>query len=138
MIVLAKFANPEGLVVEAQTFGSRPVLVPFDGPDISGAWRDVYLGWAMENETQGHVVPASRRTAADRLAGFGFDAFALVNHFDTERKLSAQSLDLPPKCAATRAWIDAVQIAYASGQTLPDAPFTLPELLEELTPLSQP
>lgn len=49
--------------------------------------------------------------------------------------LAKIGIDLPPKFAATRAWINVVQVAYAAGETLPDAPYSLPEVLEEIFPL---
>lgn len=53
-------------------------------------------------------------------------------------RFAARGVSLPLKCAATRAWINAAQVACASGQALPNAPFHLPELLEEIAPLTQP
>jgi len=138
IIVSAKFANHERSVVEVKTLESGPILVPVDDPDFSGGWRDVYSAWAQSNETAAYITPVPTRTAVEHFAAFGYDTIALLNLSDVERKFSAQSVDIPEKCAATRAWINAVQVAHASGQTLPDAPYTLPEILEEIAPLLQP
>lgn len=137
-IVSAKFANPERSVAEVQTLESRAVLVPLDGADISGGWREVYSTWAQSNETAAYIEAIRFRSVSEHLAAFGFDAIALVNLLDTAAKFAAAGVPLPPKFAATRAWINAAQVAYASGQTLPDAPYTLPETLEEIAPLLQP
>ena len=134
-IVSAKFANSQRSVVEAKTVEAGAVLVPIEGPDFSGGWQEVYLAWAGAHETVAYVEPVRVRSAVEHFAAFGFDAFALLNLSDVERKLSSLSIDLPPKFAATRAWINAVQVAYAAGETLPDAPCRLPEVLEEILPL---
>ncbi|PTX99162.1 hypothetical protein DB345_01955 [Spartobacteria bacterium LR76] len=134
-IVSAKFANPERSVVEVQTLESGAVLVPLDGQDISGGWRDVYSIWTQSNETAAYIEAIRFRSVSEHLAAFGFDAIALVNLLDTAAKFAAAGVPLPPKFAATRAWINAVQVAYAAGETLPDAPCRLPEVLEEILPL---
>lgn len=133
MIMVAKFANSERSVVEVQTVEAGAVLVALDGPDISGGWREAYSAWP--GETQACVAPVVLRSVVDHFLAFGFDAIALVNLLDTAAKFAAAGTPLPSKCAATRAWINAAQVAYASGQTLPDAPHTLPELLAEIAPL---
>lgn len=132
-IISAKFANVENSVVDVQTEEAGSVLVVLDGPDISGGWRDAYSAWT--GETQAYVAPVSRRSVVEHFAAFGFDAIALLNLSDVERKLAAQSIELPPKCAATRAWIDLVQVAYANGYNLPDAPHFFSELLPEIAQL---
>lgn len=137
-ILSAKYANSERSVVEAQTVESGAVLVPLSGPDFSGGWQAVYSAWAQSNETAAYVELVRSRSVSEHLAAFGFDAIALVNLLDTAAKFAAQGVPLPPKCAATREWINAAQLAYASGQTLPDAPYTLPEILAEIAPLLQP
>lgn len=137
-ILSAKYANAGRSAVEALTVESRGVLVPLAGPDFSGGWQAVYSEWVQKNETAAYIEPVQTRSVFDHLASFGFDAIALVNLLDTEAKFAAQGVPLPEKCAATRAWINAAQVAYASGQTLPDAPFTLPELLAEIALLLQP
>ncbi len=134
-ILSAKYANADRSVVEVQTVESGAVLVPLDGPDFSGGWQEVYLAWAGLHETAAYFEPVRTRTVVEHFTTFGFDAFALLNLSDVERKFSVQSVDLPPKFAATRAWINAVQVAYAAGETLPDAPCRLPEVLEEILPL---
>ncbi len=135
-ITTAKFSNPERSVVEVQAGGAGAVLVALDGPDIFGDWREAYSAWPGETPTC--VAPVVRRSVVDHFAAFGFDAIALLNLSDVERKFAAQPVDLPPKCATALSWVNAVQVAYASGQTLPDAPCTLPELFAEIAPLLKP
>ncbi len=137
-ILFAKFANADCSVVELRTVEAGAVLVPLDGPDVSGGWQEVYAAWAQGNETDAYVEPIQTRSASEHLAAFGFDAIALVNLLDIQTRFAATGIPLPEKCAATRSWITAAQVAYASGQALPDAPYTLPELLNEIAPLLQP
>ncbi|GAT33301.1 hypothetical protein TSACC_21714 [Terrimicrobium sacchariphilum] len=137
-ITAAKYANAQRSIVEVQTLEAGAVLVPLDGPDVSGGWRDVLYRWVEFFSPDPYIEPVQTRSVSEHLAAFGFDAIALVNLLDTAAKFAAQGVPLPPKCAATREWINAAQLAYASGQTLPDAPYTLPELLAEIAPLLQP
>ncbi|GAT35625.1 hypothetical protein TSACC_3696 [Terrimicrobium sacchariphilum] len=137
-ITSARYANVERSAVEVQTVEAGAVLVPLDGPDVSGGWRVMYSAWAQSNETTAYIAPVRSQSVSEHLAAFGFDAIALVNLLDTAAKFSAQGVPLPQKCAATREWINAAQLAYASGQTPPDAPYTLPGLLAEIAPLLQP
>ncbi|MBN8708996.1 MAG: hypothetical protein BGO12_19775 [Verrucomicrobia bacterium 61-8] len=137
-IIFAKFANASRSSVELLTVEAGSVIVSLDGRDVSGGWQEVYSEWAPENETAEYVEPARTRAVSEHLASFGFDAIALLNLSDVERKFAAQPVDLPPKCATALSWVNAVQVAYASGQTLPDAPCTLPELFAEIAPLLKP
>lgn len=137
-ILSARFANSERSTVELLTVESGAVSVPLNGPDFSGGWQKVYSAWAQGNETAAYVEPVRTRSVSEHLASYGFDAIALVNLLDIQTKFAANDVPLPEKCAATRSWITAAQVAYASGQALPDAPYTLPELLNEIAPLLQP
>jgi len=53
-IIDAKYANPSLSAVVVQTVEAGAVLVPVDGDDFSGGWRDVYLNWSEDHETEAY------------------------------------------------------------------------------------
>jgi hypothetical protein len=57
-ILSAKYANPHGSVVVAQTVEAGAELVYLDGPEISGGWREIYLAWREDHETEDYSDPS--------------------------------------------------------------------------------
>lgn len=135
-ILSAKYANAEGSIIDALTDEVGSVLIPLTGNDTSGGWQTTFQEWLLAGgEAAAYVAPDMAANPTAHFAAHGYDVLALLNLADLERKITADGSELPPKCAAVRAWIDGVQIAYATGAPLPTGPHTLSEVLEELAPI---
>lgn len=136
-ILSAQFANSAGTAVTLITQEAGSVLLDLSAEsDASGGWREIYLAWTGETSA---FIDASPTTSMEKFAeSQGYSAFDLLNLSDVERDLQVQGIPLPPKSAAVRQWVNDVRAAFITQQQPPVAPYSLSEVMTELSSILIP
>lgn len=135
----AKFANISSTAILLQTAERGAVLISTEGPDHSGGWREVYQTWLQNGGAVAEYEPPQITETIESFAiRNGYGVFELLNLKDMEDALRAASVEIPPKAAALREWINSTRQAFALGQTPQNAPYTYAEIQAEIIAILNP
>ncbi len=139
-IISAKFANMEETAVILQTGEAGAVALDLMGSgDNSGGWRTIFEEWIQNGGAVAEYEPPQiTETIESFAARNGYGVFELLNLKDMEDALRAASVEIPPKAAAVREWINSTRQAFALGQAPQNAPHSYAEVQAEIIAILNP